>query len=273
MRTLQKISTVSGFSLFAGVLLTRTAAAATELISPIPGFGNAGTDLTSYLKAIFSYGIGLAALIAMGQLIFGAIQYTASAGAPSLQEDAKGRMRGAIVGLVLLLISTSILIMVLSKNPPTIEGERAAREERHPEIVAELESSHSELGENDIEKMAYSMDVLRDTNERKLVPWVEGTEMLKPLDYKDRLSAKLLDSSIPIETRTNLINALEKGIQTDSRYQIFSDTLKYSVPIAIYRVALLEAKAKLPAADFERLYNGLDFGGNYNAHGIGPDKD
>jgi len=209
----------------------------------------------------------------MAQLIFGAVQYTTSAGAPSLQEDAKGRMRSAIIGLALLLISIAILSMVLGKTPPTVEGEKAAREERHPEIVAELESSHPGLGKGDIDAMAYSMDVLRDTNDQKLVPWAEGTEMLKPLDYKDKLSGILLDSSIPIETRTKSINALEKGIQTDSRYQIFSDTLKYSVPIAIYRVSLLEAKAGLPAADFEKLYNGLDFGSLYNAHGIGLERD
>jgi uncharacterized membrane protein len=114
MRNLQKISAVSGFALFVGAFLAQTAFAATELISPIPGFETtAGTDLGSYLKAIFSYGIGLAALLAMAQLIFGAVQYTTSAGAPSLQEDAKGRMRSAIIGLVLLILSISILTIVL----------------------------------------------------------------------------------------------------------------------------------------------------------------
>ncbi|MDO8601687.1 MAG: pilin [bacterium] len=106
----KKIIAVFGLVFMIAALLTPAVFAATELISPIPDQPNAGNDLGSYLKAIFTYGIGLAALIAMAQLVFGAVQYTTSAGAPSLREDAKGRMRGAIVGLILLLASVIILI-------------------------------------------------------------------------------------------------------------------------------------------------------------------
>ena len=87
-----------------------TSAPTTKLFSPIPGQPDAGKDLGSYLKALFTYGVGLAALLAMAQLIFGAVQYTTSAGAPSLQEDAKGRMRNAVVGMILLILSITILL-------------------------------------------------------------------------------------------------------------------------------------------------------------------
>jgi hypothetical protein len=80
------------------------------ILSPIPGATNSSTGSPGeYISTILTYGMGLAGLIAMAQLIFGAVQYTTSAGAPSLQEDAKSRMRGAVVGLVLLILSITIL--------------------------------------------------------------------------------------------------------------------------------------------------------------------
>ncbi len=129
--------------LLSAIFISTTLGATTTLLSPIPGQEDAGKDLSSYLQAIFTYGIGLAALIALAQLIFGAVQYTTSAGAPSLQEDAKSRMRGAIIGLILLIISISILLLInrsfsvtdsFKLNP---EVERALEEQERQRINAE----------------------------------------------------------------------------------------------------------------------------------------
>jgi len=56
------------------------------------------------------YSIGLAALLAIAQLVFGAVQYTASAGFPALQEASKDRMKSAVIGLILLLGAITILL-------------------------------------------------------------------------------------------------------------------------------------------------------------------
>jgi hypothetical protein len=82
----------------------------TELIVPIGGKTVSGP--AEYIKRIFIYLIGFAALIAVFQLIFGAVEYTASAGIPALQESAKGRMRSAVIGLALLILSATILVTI-----------------------------------------------------------------------------------------------------------------------------------------------------------------
>lgn len=144
MNRTERIIALSSLVFVLTLTLAPASFAATELISPIPGFGQAaGKDLGSYINAIFTYGIGLAALIAMAQLVFGAFQYTASAGAPSLQEDAKSRMRSAVVGVILLLTSTLILVSLdkdfgsrsLNLPPPA----PAARPGESPEARRERE--------------------------------------------------------------------------------------------------------------------------------------
>lgn len=112
----KKIVAILGLGLITGLVFIPTVFAidpptSTPLIAPLPSGPTVVPldDLNGYVNAIFTYGIGLAALLAMAQLVFGAVQYTTSAGAPSLQEDAKSRMRGAIIGLILLILSVTIL--------------------------------------------------------------------------------------------------------------------------------------------------------------------
>lgn len=107
------------FAISAAVLAPAFASAETTLIAPIPNTPNAGQSLKTYLTAVFKYGLGLAALIALAQLVFGAVQYTTSAGAPSLQEDAKSRMRSAIVGVILLIGAGLIWNLIVNKNTST----------------------------------------------------------------------------------------------------------------------------------------------------------
>lgn len=84
-----------------------------RLTVPLPDGGTqVPTTVTEYLKNIFLYGIGLATLLALAQLTFGAVQYTASAGFPALQESSKSRMQSAVVGLLLLIGAITILTML-----------------------------------------------------------------------------------------------------------------------------------------------------------------
>jgi hypothetical protein len=117
-------------SLFAGSLIfisvlflviptVNAAVAAPDLIVPIPIVG--GGQMTeipsnpaSYIKTIYQWGIGLAALLAMGQLVLGGVQYVISAGMPSAKSSAEERMTSAVTGLVILLC---IVVILTTINP------------------------------------------------------------------------------------------------------------------------------------------------------------
>jgi len=86
-----------------------------QLIVPFAGTGgrfpsSPGDSPGDYIRLVFMYSIGLAALLAIAQLVFGAVQYTASAGFPALQEASKDRMKSAVTGLILLLGAITILL-------------------------------------------------------------------------------------------------------------------------------------------------------------------
>ncbi len=87
------------------------------LIVPFPGVETnaptssaaAGAFLANYINSVYKYSIGIAALFAMAQIVIGAVEYVGSPGGISSQEDAKGRIKGAIFGLILLIGATTIL--------------------------------------------------------------------------------------------------------------------------------------------------------------------
>lgn len=101
-----KLSPIAMIFYFAGPAV----ALAVQLIVPIPGSPPEGiSDPGIYIKTIYNFGIGIAGLLAMAQIVFGGVQYTVSAGDPSKQSDAKDRIWSAITGLILLLASYLIL--------------------------------------------------------------------------------------------------------------------------------------------------------------------
>jgi len=153
----RKILPIFGFFVIALALYLPllASAASTTLLAPIPGSGDAGKDLGSYLKAIFTYGIGLAALIAMAQLIFGAVQYVTSAGVPSLHEDAKGRMRNAIIGLVLLILSVVIL--------NTFGKSKDSSYTISPELAAILTKAQKDVARGEANASAFKRKVILET--------------------------------------------------------------------------------------------------------------
>lgn len=82
-----------------------------NLIVPLGGSGGTtqSTSAGQYISKLYTYGIGLGALLALLMIVWGAVQYTASAGFPSVRNDAKDKMLGAIFGLILLLGAVVIL--------------------------------------------------------------------------------------------------------------------------------------------------------------------
>lgn len=102
---------------------------ATQLIVPIGGNVSVKTP-GDYINVLFKWGIGLAALLAMGQLVLGGVMYTLSAGGVTNQESAKERMKGSIIGLIVLLGSVTALVTINPRlvNLQPINADRFAEE-------------------------------------------------------------------------------------------------------------------------------------------------
>ena len=89
----------------------------------VPGVGTITKDSTlpQFVRYFFGLGMYLAGLIALISLTVGAVQYIMSAGNPGMAGDAADRMKGSILGLILLL---SAFLIMKTINPvlttPTI---------------------------------------------------------------------------------------------------------------------------------------------------------
>ncbi len=90
-----------------------------ELIVPI---GTGADRITknnippgTYINAVYKWGIGLAALLAMGQLVLGGVLYTLSAGSLANREAATEKMKNSVTGLILLVAGATILITINPK--------------------------------------------------------------------------------------------------------------------------------------------------------------
>ena len=85
--------------------------------------------LPQYIKYIFTFSVAIAGLVAFGALIYGGFRYITSAGAPTVQTEAKDQIFAGVIGLVILLSSYLILTtvnpqLVLLKSPKllTVKG-------------------------------------------------------------------------------------------------------------------------------------------------------
>lgn len=76
------------------------------------------TDLGSYVGRVYQFGLMIAGLLAFGMFIYGAAQYTLSAGNVGSKDDAKETMLNAVYGLVLLFGAYLILYTI---NPNLVK--------------------------------------------------------------------------------------------------------------------------------------------------------
>jgi len=85
-------------------------------ITVLPGVYGEGqsTQIEGFLQRVFVFLIGAAAVMAVVQITIGGVQYMTSSAAGSL-EDAKSRIRMAIIGL-LLILSTYIILQQINPN-------------------------------------------------------------------------------------------------------------------------------------------------------------
>jgi hypothetical protein len=117
-------------------------------ISVIPGMEEEGPvpTLDVYLNIIFDLALGIATILAILQLTYGAVLYMTS-DVVGKKEESKERMRSSIFGLLLLLSTYLILYQInpemvefkLTSPPPT--GERQSGDTPHYIIAPSPEST------------------------------------------------------------------------------------------------------------------------------------
>lgn len=87
-----------------------------KLIVPIGAGANkitsAGVGPDVYVKTFYQWSIGLAALLAMAQLVLGGLQYILAAGNISSKEAANERIRGSLTGLLVLVAIVTVLTTI-----------------------------------------------------------------------------------------------------------------------------------------------------------------
>lgn len=90
-----------------------------QLNVDIPGLTGEVT-LPKYIKAVYQFGIGLLAILAMGMIMIGGYQYMFSAGDNITKtSDAKAHILNALIGLFIALTSFLLLNTI---NPEILEG-------------------------------------------------------------------------------------------------------------------------------------------------------
>lgn len=106
------------------VLFVGTAYAQYKLETGLPGISEVpkGTELPSYIRYLFIFGLSLVAFLALGQMMLGGIHYILAAGNVADKIAAKDTIQQALLGLGLLLVSYLLLRtinpdLVNLKNP------------------------------------------------------------------------------------------------------------------------------------------------------------
>jgi hypothetical protein len=78
-----------------------------ELQSSTLASGQAGSDIVLILLGVLDILLRLASLVAIGFIVYAAIQYVASDGQPDRTKEAQSTIINALVGLVIALIATA----------------------------------------------------------------------------------------------------------------------------------------------------------------------
>ena len=120
---MKKIFFISKISLVAGFLgaVSVFAAQQYQLLEPLPTIvAGQSVTLSTYLEAVFAFGISIAGILAVAMIVIGGIQYMTAYGNPSAVGDAKERITQALLGLLLAVAAWLILYTI---NPDLIKGQ------------------------------------------------------------------------------------------------------------------------------------------------------
>ncbi|MEK7147075.1 MAG: hypothetical protein AAB772_02355 [Patescibacteria group bacterium] len=99
-----------GWLLF--ILIVPVIAGAVKLKVQIPGNPNAGASPEAYVKSLYNFGRIAVGVAAFGVIVFAALEYAASAGNASRQQDARDRIKEAILGIILLFGATLVFNLI-----------------------------------------------------------------------------------------------------------------------------------------------------------------
>lgn len=94
------------------LLIMPIAAEAVKLTVKIPGNPNAGASPEAYVKSVYNFGRIAVGATAFGVIVFAALEYAASAGNAARQEDARSRIKEAIIGIILLFGATLVFNLI-----------------------------------------------------------------------------------------------------------------------------------------------------------------
>ena len=176
------------------------------------------TTLEKYIRAIYTFGLGLVSLFAVAIIIFGGIKYTVSAGNPSQIEDAKEWIKAALYGLLLLLGAVLILRTV---NPKLINLKGIdVSFPTNNEIV--FDSQH-EQGQYDNQAIGVLTELNDWDGSKKIV--FKGEGFFRGIAEEARLFSKVAtdinttiqNSSFPVEKKqqaATIIQSIEQGGKT-----------------------------------------------------------
>lgn len=218
------------------------------LIVPIGGETSSNINPATYVSAIYRWGVGLAALLALAELVYGAVEYTASAGNVGSREGAVTRIRGAILGLVLLL-AASVILRTIDSDFGTIR-------------LAGLDNSSL---------VAERQTALLQTRDERLAD-LAAAWPIPPEDYlaiKDVLDFRDADGKTPIENADELAVIKETNQQLMSQYLAKKNALiaagesttNNPVLTALENelvAALAEEKARMTQAEFADVISDLN---------------
>jgi len=99
------------------------------------------------IAAIYQYSLGIAGFLVFGSIVYAAILYTASAGNPTKQSEAKSRITSALFGLGLLLSAYLILYTI---NPKLVNLQDPGAPDPAPTVLPPNEISF--LDEIEVER-------------------------------------------------------------------------------------------------------------------------
>jgi len=113
MKKLQKLATATGTALSTLSLTAGTVFAQDVGTVEVPTKGYA-TDIGSLVSGALTMVMVLAALLVLGYLIMGGVEWITSGGDKGKTESARNKITAAIIGLVILAASFAILQLALN---------------------------------------------------------------------------------------------------------------------------------------------------------------
>lgn len=191
-----------------------------KLSVPIPGESGTIQEPPQYILMLFRFSLAIAGLLALGMIIFGAIQYTTSAGNVARQQDAKDRITSAIYGIILLVGATLILttinpdLALLKWEKPAsidIESESIKWGTTYKKILANYQAKLKELEE---ERARIEQEKkIADADSKEAAIILAAAEKNPNTSPKDLLSLRIKNEEKIITDNKKIVERSNKDLE------------------------------------------------------------